>query len=61
MSPICFFLGTTLLLLLVNLASGEVTVLLGGTDTMHLDRPQDSSVLDDAEVCHVSQAPFLSG
>ena len=45
MSPIYFLLG-----LIVNSALGEVTVLLGGTDTMHLDRPQDSSVLDDAEV-----------
>ena len=46
MSPIYFLLG----LIVVNLALGEVTVLLGGTDTMHLDRPQDSSVLDEAEV-----------
>ena len=55
MSTTCFSLNPTLLLLLllvVNsaLAEEEVTVLLGGTDTMHLDRPQDSSVLDAAEV-----------
>ena len=62
MSPICFFLCPSLLLLVNSALSEEVTVLLGGTDTMHLDRPQDSSVLADAEVSHVKrqQAIFLS-
>ena len=56
MSTTCFSLNPTLLLLLLLVvnsalaAEEEVTVLLGGTDTMHLDRPQDSSVLDAAEV-----------
>lgn len=51
---------TLLLLVVVNLALAAegVTVLLGGTDTMHMDRPQDSSVLDAAEVLTCSVLVF---